>query len=297
MQITPAKIGSEIHAAPGERLADCDPDEVVALVEEHAWVHFIGFDPALEEFEEFTHRFGRCTTPRAIHYPPGGVALGFHAEDSYNAWRPDTLWFVCLAEGTDGGTPTGVVDGVQLFADLDEKWQEFSRANALRFDRTWPAEHWQKEVGTDRRDELAAFLDTIPDTTYEFLPDGSLHTRFEVPMVVRTRTGEESFSNTILHAVKDHPFYGMSLADGSEIPQELVEHVEQLALERELKVGWAQGEVLVIDNYRLMHRRGEYGGTGRDLRALHGEEFFGSKMPEAETPLALGMKRLLQGDA
>jgi len=296
MKITAAELGCEIRAAAGQRLADCDPAEVVEKLRQHGWVYFSGFAPSVEEFGAYARRFGRCATPREIHYPPGGVALGFHAEDSYNPWRPDALWFLCLTAGSDGGTPTGVVDGVGLLAHLDEQWRDFSLRNALRFQRQWPASHWQQAVGGDRQGEVGAYLDSLPGLSHEFLPDGTLLTRYETPMVVRTQLGQQSLSNTMLHAITDHDYYGMSLTDGSPIPAELLDHVEKLALQRELPVGWHDGDVAVIDNYRLMHRRAEYSGKDRDLRALHGEELFGSVMPPAQTPVAQAIKEMLQGE-
>jgi hypothetical protein len=296
MRIITKEIGCEIHAAPGERIGDCDPAEVVDLLREQAWVLFSGFEPTLEEFEAFSKRFGRCATPREIHYPPGGVALGFHAEDSYNPWRPDALWFLCLSAGDDGGTPTGVVDGAGLLEAMDAKWRTFSLENGLRFNRDWPASTWQAAVGGDKRDEVGAFLDGLAGLSHEFLADGTLRTRYDTPLVVRTQNGTDSFSNTMLHAITDHDYYGMTLTDGSPVPEDLLTHVEKLALEQELGVGWSDGDVGVIDNYRLMHRRAEYQGTGRELRALHGEELYGTPMPEAASPAARAVKEMLQGE-
>src|SRR5207237_3945202 len=231
MQISAGALGYEIEAAPGERLESCDPAHVVDMLRRHGWIYFSGFEVTLEDVEAFTKRFGRCTPPRQVHYPPGGVALGFHGEDCYNPFRPDALWFLNLAEGSHGGPPTGVVDGVRLLEGMDEEWRTFSLENGLRFDREWSAEHWQGIVGGDKQAELTPFLDRLPGVTYEFLPDGALRTRYDTTMVCRTQSGELSFSNTILHAVKDPEFYGMHLEDGSEVPQEFVSHVEELGLD------------------------------------------------------------------
>lgn len=296
MDITTKDVGCEIRAVAHERIADCDPATVVDLLRRNGWVYFAGFSPTLEEFEEFAKRFGRCATPRIILYPPGGVALGFHAEDSYNPWRTDAVWFLCLSAGSAGGTPTGVVDGVRLLAAMDEEWRTFCVQNGLRFDREWQESAWQHTVGGDKRAEVSAFLDTLPDFTYEFLPDGRLRTRYDSPFVVSTQIGEQSLSNTMLHAVTDMDFYGMSITDGSPVPDALLSHVEKLALDSELPIGWSDGDVAVIDNYRLMHRRGVYAGTGRDLRALHGEELYGSVMPPAATPVEVAIKEMLQGE-
>jgi TfdA family taurine catabolism dioxygenase TauD len=287
---------SELHAKPGERLNDCDPAHVIDLLRRTGWVYFSGFTPSVEDFETFSARFGTCAPTRTVHYPPGGKALGFHAEDAYNPYRPDALWFLCLFEGSDGGAPTGVVDGVRLFAELDDEWRQFCRHSYLRFDRQWPAATWQGDIGDDGRGELAAVLGGISDVTHEFLPDGSLYVGYRAPMVVRTPTGDESFSNTLSQAMTEPSFYGMSLGDGSQVPEELVDLVQRLAVGLEMHLGWTAGDVVVIDNYRMMHRRGEYGGRDRDLRARHGEDVFGARLPHAGSAVAAWAKLLLQGD-
>jgi hypothetical protein len=296
MRVETKEIGSTIYADAGEKINDCDPAQVVELLRNHAWVHFSGFAPSMDEFASFTPRFGPCATPREIHYPPGGVALGFHAEDSYNPWRPDGLWFLCLSAGSDGGTPTGVVDGVHLLESMDKGWREFSREHGLAFHRDFPGRVWRNVGGGCTQADVAAFLDTLPGLAYSFLPDGTLRTRYDTTMVVQTQAGQESLSNTVLQAIRDHEYYGMTLTDGAPFPEELASHVEKLALEQELAIGWDDGDLAVIDNYRLMHRRGEYAGNDRDLRVVHGEELYGTPLPKAATPVAQALKVMLQGE-
>jgi hypothetical protein len=296
MKIQLKTIGCEIEASPGNRLGHVDPALVISLLREEGWVFFSGFAPSLEEFVAFTDRFGRCAGPRHVHYPEGGEALGFHAEDAYNPYRPDTIWFLCRYEGSDGGAPTGVVDGVRLLSDLSPKWRSFCQDHHLRFDRHWAPSTWQRAVGGDRAAEVAEVLDGLPSFSYRFLPDGTLYTCYEAPMVVRTFAGAESFSNTLLQAVTEQSFYGMSLADGSPVPSSLVDHVHQLALDQELALGWSSGDVAVIDNYRMMHRRAEYHGQDRDLRARHCENLFGSELPDDSSQLAAAVKSLIQSD-
>lgn len=296
MRIVSEGVGCEVRADSGERLNQCDQQEIVQLVRGHGWVMFSGFSPSLAEFEAFTGQFGTCAESRTVHYPPSGEGLGFHAEDAYNPYRPDTIWFLCLAQGSDGGAPTGVVDGVQILNGMSPQWREFSRTNHLRFDRQWSAKTWRDAVGADRRDELEAVLKTVPNVTYQFLPDESLYVGFETPLVIRTPNGEESFSNTLLQAVTEQPFYGMSLGDGSPIPDELVALVRRLSLEHETEIGWQAGEMAVVNNRRMMHRRRGYRGTGRDLRARHCEDLFGTVLPDISTPVATWAKSLLQGD-
>ncbi|WP_084960731.1 TauD/TfdA family dioxygenase [Thermoactinospora rubra] len=296
MKIQSNTIGSEIHADPGERLAQIEPRVVVDLLRQGGYVYFTGFQPTLAEFEDFTKRFGTCAGARHVHYPEGGEALGFHAEDAYNPYRPDAIWFLCLFEGSDGGAPTGAVDGVRLLKEMSPRWREFCRANTLRFERHWAQETWQKAVGDATAEQVAQVLDSLPGFTHRFLPDGTLYTCYEAPIVVRTPGGEESFSNTMLQALTEQTFYGMTLGDGSPVPRELAEHAERWALENEIQIGWSAGDVAVIDNHRMMHRRAEYHGKDRDLRARHCENLFGTRLPDDSTPLRAAVKSLIQSD-
>src|SRR5437870_3121900 len=111
MQIKTFDVGCEIHAEPGDRLEQCSKQAVHDLLCHQGYILFRGFSPTVEEYEAFTTQFGACANTREVHYPGSGAGLGFHAEDAYNAYRPDTLWFLCVYQGSDGGIPTGVVDG------------------------------------------------------------------------------------------------------------------------------------------------------------------------------------------
>ena len=192
--------------------------------------------------------------------------------------------------------PTGVVDGVGVFASLPAHWQDFCRRNRLRFARQWDAPTWRDGSPVHDRTELDAVLDRIDGVDHEFLPDDSLYIGIVTPLVVRTADGRESFSNTLLQAVTDPEFYGMSLADGTAVPGELLALAEAAALAGERPVGWASGDVAVIDNYRMMHRRGPYRQVNRDLRARHCEDLYGTPLPPSASDLERWTKSLIQGD-
>jgi hypothetical protein len=296
MQVKPNTFGVIITPDPGEKLIDCPADQVTELLRTKWAIYFTGFQASIEDFDAFARKFGRSAPPRRMPPNPGDLALGFHAEDAYNAWRPDALWFLCLAVGSDGGSPTDVLDGVQLLNNLDPKWNKFSLDNTVCYNQTWTAGEWRQALEVGTQAGIEEFLDSLHGLTYEFSEDGSLRTRFETPIAVTTYSGDRSFSNTMLHAQVQQDFYGMSLADGSPVPPEFLAHVEEVALASLAPLGWSEGDVAVIDNCRLMHRRGVYLGTGRDIRVIHGEEFLGSKMPDTSTPVAAKMKEVLQGE-
>lgn len=291
------RIGCEISAANGDDLLSLEKDTILRCLRRHGFVHFRGFTPSQSSFEAFMDRFGSCTATRHVHYPENGEALGFHSEDAYNPFRPDTIWFFCAFEGSDGGIPTGVVDGCTLLNELPRRWQEFCRESSVRFDRQWDADVWRSSHCAPSPNELASALDKFAyGIDARVLPDNTLYVGYEVPIVTRTSDYRESFSNSLLQAAADPEFYGISLNDGSALPAELITIVEELALCQEVNVTWSTGDVLAIDNLRMMHRRAAYRQVDRDLRARHGENFLGSPILEVQSQTALWLKKLVQGD-
>ena len=295
MHIKILDVGAEIRA-DGATLAQCNKDEIVELVRKQGYALLSGFAPTVPEYERFTAQFGSCADTRHVHYPESGAGLGFHAEDAYNPFRPDAIWFLCVNEGSDGGVPTGTVDGIELLAAMPPRWQAFCQENGLRFDRQWDAAVWQGADVVPGRAELSEGLSAIPGVTHAFGEDDSLYVSYRTGLVSRTADGRETFSNTLLQAVTDPDYYGMSLADGSPIPPELLTVVEDLALSLERNLGWHTGELGVVDNLRMMHRRSPYRQKDRDLRVRHCENFFGTELPDASTPLRSWVKSLIQGD-
>jgi hypothetical protein len=287
------QFGYELRAVGAQRLGECDPSRVGDLVREHGWVHFAGFRASRREFEDFTDAAGECDPTVEVEYRPGGKTLEFHAEDSYNPYRPDLIWLLCVNKGGLGGAPTIVTDGVRSFAEMSEDWQRFCRDHRLRFGRLWSARAWEGSVGVDRRAQLEATLRGLPGVTFEFLPDGALYVSYETPILARTTAGEESFSNSVLHAVNFPEWYGMSLADGAPVPDGLGAHARDIVVRHQASLEWGEGDLLAIDNVQTMHRRPDYEGLHRVLLKRHCRSFFGTPQPDTRSPMGAWVKGLL----
>lgn len=288
-----AQLGYELRAADAGPLDECDLAHVRELITQHGWVRFKGFNASPSEFETFSDSLGACDPITQIEYKPGGMTLEHHAEDAYTPYRPDALWLLCVNPGELGGAATIVTDAVKTFADMSDEWQQFCRDHRLRFGRLWSSGAWEGPLGSDARPQIEATLDAIPDLTYEFLPDGALFVTYEVPIVTRTLTGEESFANSALHAANFPKWYGMSLADGSPVPDELLSHAREIVVRHEAAIDWDAGDFLVVENFRTMHRRPDYAGRGRVLLRRNCRDFFGTPQPDTTSPTGAWLKGLL----
>lgn len=296
MIIKKNELGCNMIAENNETLCDCDRALVRSCLLECGYILFKGFKPTQQAFEDFTSSFGDCADTRHVHYPESGEGLGFHAEDAYNPYRPDTIWFFCYFQGTDGGVPTGVVDGVEIFKQLPKPWQSFCRSNQFIFSRQWSADIWEALENKPSQSVIEATLDAIPNIDFAFLPNGFIQIDTMVPIVIKTPRQQESFANTMLQAISDPEYYGMMLANGETVPAELLSIIQTLCLENEKEVGWQTGDISVIDNFRMMHRRSFYKQVDRDLRVRHCENFYGTVLPRSDSVFTQWIKQLIQGD-
>jgi len=295
MRIKLHDVGAEIHAE-GATLAECDKDEIVELVRKQGYVMLSGFTPTVNAYDQFTAQFGSCEVTRHVRYPQSRIGLAFHAEDAYTPYRPDALWFLCVNEGSDGGVPTGVVDGIELLAAMPAEWQAFCRENSVTFERQWGPAVWQEVPEIPRRTALSAALDAIPGVTHAFLDDGFLYVGCQIDLVNRTSDGREAFANGLPQAATYPDYYGMSLSDGSPVPAELVAIVDELSLALERDLNWHTGDFAAVDNLRFMHRRRQNEQQDRDLRVRNCEDFFGTTLPDTGTPLSMWVRDLITSE-
>ena len=62
--------------------------------------------------------------------------------------------------------------------------------------------------------------------------------------------------------------YDIAFADGSEIPQEVIYEIYDILDSQTIKFNWKEGDVLILDNFKMMHGRAPYKGKRRILAAL-----------------------------
>ena len=301
MKILPHNSGHIWLCEANESLFDCKVDEILKSVQHSGYILFRDFNPTQDEFEKFTNLFGICADTRHVHYPNTGEGLGFHAEDAYNPYRPDVIWFFCAFQGSDGGIPTNVVDGIKVFEKLPNTWKEFCRKEKLRFNRQWTADVWQESTKQycnpkTSTSSISDILSVTPNIEFEFLSNDFLYIAYQTPIISKTIFNKECFANTMLQAISDPAFYGMTLSNGDPIPAELIDIVEKLSFENEEAISWLTGDIALIDNLRMMHKRSAYKQIDRDLRARHGENFFGTILPDTPSQLHQWVKSLIQGD-
>lgn len=223
----------------------------------------------------------------STEYPPQ-YTISMHNEMSYAHQWPARLLFYCEKAPLSGGA-TPVVDGVRWLAALDPQVRE-AFAGGVRYTQNLHAgmglgRSWQQTFETEERSEVERFLEKT-QAAWEWRPDGGLWVSQTRPSTVRHPvTGAEVWFNQAdqwhasglgdqtaaalaqIMAEEEMP-QSVTFADGTPIPAEYIEQIQERGLSSAVDVDWRAGDLLLIDNVSVGHGRRPFEGPRRVLVAM-----------------------------
>jgi alpha-ketoglutarate-dependent taurine dioxygenase len=216
--------------------------------------------------------------PTTTTVTAGTVGIPLHREASYAPGSPSMITFYCVRPAAVGGR-TLVCDGVTLLRELPAALRRYVTDRGLFWESDLPARHWQ---ATWRTTDPAVAARAIRDRAAALLPWESLSARFVGDvMSLRFGTsctpptlfdGEPAFCNSLLilgsHAGADtyeERELRALLADGDPFPEGVLADVDRVAAGLTVEVDWRPGDILLVDNTRVMHGRRPFTGERRIL--------------------------------
>ena len=240
-----------------------------------------------EDFERLTRRFA---TDFRIHHDPTRQRLGdrnrtqsvtggqgevaLHAERSYMPFRPDLLFLFCFRAASAGGATT-VCDGAELFQDLPAETQRHLTAMRSVFRLTleppcW-REQWNVSTIVDASLTLERLLDRSgerPYTSYRF-EDERLLIEYQAPGAHEAWVSGRKAHASYLLQVRDAG--SLELADGGRLDPGTLEEIRRAAAMRTRDVLLEAGDVLILDNTRMMHGRRAFADSSRMVMSRIGD--------------------------
>lgn len=296
-------IGAIIEAR-GRALDDVSPDHVGALLRHYGVLRFRGFTHETDGFVAFSDRLtedfsnyrggglrfamldreavgGHSTVLTTTgHTQSFGIPL--HGEMYYMKYPPQLLWFYAEVPPKEGGQTT-LCDGATLFKALKPETQAWFAENNIKYVRNLVEGDWQATFMTDDLDEARAFA-AESDLTMSHDPEtGTVRAEFECS-ALRRHGADTLFINNALFiylgemafksgwAAKNLPGLRSAecpmvvrAADGSEIPPAVMDDVRKTSDRLTRKIPWQQGDIVLIDNHRVLHGRAETDGGKRSI--------------------------------
>jgi len=260
--------------------------DVISLIKqtlnESGWVLLRGFDANLSKFSELLKQFcNELTFDPAREFADkssqtvnaGEDPIGLHIENGNTPFPPKYVGFYS-AKSAKSGSQTTICDGRMLFNNMPEqlqqKWQQ-----RVTVSRQLPAHLWRKyvvaqhpNVNSDsevNEKHLADFIAVNPNQRGTINSDGSLDYELDIePCLVDERAeqlSEIAFANAILGPSFNYEKPSYTFVDGGKVTDLMIKQTENLAEKYTHEINWQNGDVVLIDNTRVMHGR----------RAIHGE--------------------------
>lgn len=265
--------------AHDRRLEALERERIEPLLVRHGVLLLRGFEVGLERFEGFTRRFSqrfvvhgasvraRVTTSETTQgVTVGEMPITLHRELHFCPFSPDTLWFYCArAPAREGQTTVG--DGKAIVEALGERTRAVLVERRIRYWNKWSRSSWESYFGQISTVELMRLiprlgmvgtLDDADALTFEYATDA----------IYRSRGGVEVFANSIdVHReyARDVAAFQIngdgdvrhrvSLADGTALDPAVVAEISDVTQAHTHEVAWEDGDVLMIDNTRVMHGR------------------------------------------
>lgn len=294
--LTPSRSGETLAGAAPRLRAEID-----TLLATVGGVLLRGFEvPSVDAFRGFAASFGHPllsyefgSTPRSqvgggvytsTEYP-ADQHIPLHNEQAYTREWPMKIWFHCVTAAPVGGE-TPIADSRAIHRRMPESIRRRFAPGVLyvrhygEFDLPW-----QQVFNTPDRARVEAYC-RRQGIRFEWQDDGGLRTeQLCQATAVHPRTGETVWFNQahLFHASNLPPEVRESLlellgpdrmprttcfADGSPMPDALLDEVRAVLAAETVSFRWEAGDVLMLDNMLAAHARAPFQGPRKVVVAM-----------------------------
>lgn len=217
-------------------------------------------------------RLGDGNRTQSVTGGQGEVAL--HAEQSYMPFRPELLFLFCARAASAGGA-TIVCDGAELFQCLSAEAQQQLATMRSLFRLTLAPPRWREQLSASTVAEASSTLERLldrsgerPYTSHRF--DGeTLLIHYQARGAYDARISGRKVHASYLLQVKDPST--VELADGSRLDARMLDEIRCAAATLTRAILLEAGDVLILDNTRMMHGRQAFADPSRLVMARFGD--------------------------
>ncbi|MFB8790608.1 MAG: TauD/TfdA family dioxygenase [Potamolinea sp.] len=279
------QFGTIVLGSNDTNSCELDTQEIISLFKSSSLLLFRGFEVDTDKFKQLTEQFGTnfvsyvggaysremINGDKTLLSVTGGklhFAVPFHGEMYYRKHRPDLLWFYCATPALKDGETT-VCDGIQVYQQLSHSTQELFNQKRLKYIRTYAADVWPKIYQTEDINTVEQVCKEN-DMQLQVQEDESIKTEYVSSAVKDSRCGQHKvFINNILPVIEQEAKGSNSsivrFEDNSPIPDEIINEIKQVTDKLTYLVSWQKGDILIIDNTRLLHGRRSFSDNQRDI--------------------------------
>jgi hypothetical protein len=234
---------------------------------------------------------------------PFFITISPHHEMAYLPQEQQYIIFFCITPASKGGQ-TPLVCGESLYRAMDDNIREQFETHGICYTRTYPkssfGSRWiptsshpffvswaqvfgseQKEVVTQKCSDMGLESVWLPNDTLQtrvVLPAARIHSQRQTKVwynQAHTFVPTQKYLGSLLYSTYKlfYSFQSLrqgeaSFGNGDPIPHESIDRIHHLLDTEKYTFDWQRGDVLVLDNRRIMHGREPYRGARRVLTAM-----------------------------
>jgi len=220
---------------------------------------------------------------------PKEERISMHNEASYLKHMPGKILFFCLKPSAKGGQ-TPLADCRRVLSRIDPQvYSRFVRSGVRYVNNlhggTGLGKSWMEAYCTQDRKEVERRLEA-EGHAFEWKPDGTLRICMHAPATLRHPTTQEevwinqaeqwhssSLESDLLEDLRsilseDELPHNAFLGDGSPLSMPDLENIRAAMAAEERIFEWQAGDVLLCDNFLVMHGRQAYFGDRKVFAAM-----------------------------
>lgn len=277
-QVLSEKGGKQIINVDNINILELDRDEIIKLFKTEGILLFRGFETNAETFTKFSNLFstnfmdytGGVLNRRVINNDPTVLTVNdfkseikVHGEMYYQQNIPLMLWFFCAHPAAQDGE-TIVCDGKLFYNEMSHSLKELFSHKKLKYRVHLHKDDWPKRYKTD---DLTVVKEVCESNNIqmEFNEDGSINTRYVISAIHLSKYGNHPvFINSLLPAKSLYPKV-IFFDDDSEITDDIISELDAIAAKITVDIRWQKGDILMLDNTRIMHGRRAFSDDKREI--------------------------------
>ena len=277
-QLLSETVGQQVTNADNISILDLNKESIINLFRSHGALLFRGFETDVETFTKFTNELskdfmdytGGVLKRRIINGNSTILSVNdfnneirLHGEMYYQKTIPKMLWFFCAhPASTDGATI--ICDGKRFFDELSDSLKKLFAQKKLKYHSHLDKDAWRNRYKTDDL-RVVEQICKNNDAELQINEDESIDTYYICPAIHPSRNGKYMvFINSLLPAMVFYP-QNISFDDGSDIDNEIMSELNGIADRMTTEIYWQKGDILMVDNTRIMHGRRAFTDDKRNI--------------------------------
>ncbi|MDY7021537.1 MAG: TauD/TfdA family dioxygenase [Cyanobacteriota bacterium] len=271
-------VGQKVINANNSSILDLNKESIIDLFQSDGVLLFRGFEDDVDTFTQFSNELSTSfmdysggvfnrkvvngnSTVLTVNDFKDGIKL--HGEMYYQKNIPLMLWFFCAQPPLKDGA-TIICDGERFYNELSDSLKDLFSRKKLMYQGYLNKDAWKKRYKTDDL-EVVKEICQSNETQIQVNKDESINLYYICPAIYPSRTGESMvFIGSLLPAIVISPDV-ISFDDGTKISDNIMSELNEIADKITVEIHWQKGDILMIDNTRIMHGRRAFMDDERDI--------------------------------